>query len=200
MNRALADTPEIHPLTPERWDDLAALFGIAGVQGRCWCMWWRLTSADYQRGNPARNHDALRALVTAGQVPGLLAYREGQPVGWCGLGRRAGFVRLARTRALGPFDDEPAWSIVCFFVARRERRRGVALALLRAAVRQAAAQGAPAIEGYPIAAPARLRAASAYPGTVAMFAAAGFREVRVTAAKAREGGAARVVMRCDLAG
>ncbi len=200
MNLSVDGTLAIYPLTPARWADLEALFGTAGAQSRCWCMWWRLTNADYHQDDPTRNRDALKALVEAGQAPGLLAYRDGQPVGWCGLGRRTGFARLSRTRALGPFDDEPVWSIVCFFVARQERRRGVALALLRAAVRWAAAQGAPAVEGYPIAAPAQLHAANASPGTVAMFEAAGFHEVRVTAAKAREGGASRVIMRHDLAG
>ena len=108
-------------------------------------------------------------------------------------------MRLSRTRSLGPFDDEPVWSIVCFFVAREARRQGVALALLHAAVRHAAAAGAPALEGYPLDAQATLRDANVSSGTVAMFQDAGFREVRITAAKAREGGAVRVIMRLDLA-
>ena len=35
----------IHPLTPDRWDDLEALFGPRGAYGGCWCMFWRVSRA-----------------------------------------------------------------------------------------------------------------------------------------------------------
>ena len=84
------------------------------------------------------------------------------------------------------------WSIVCFFVHRRARRRGVATALLTAAVAFARERGAAALEGYPVARTGpRLAAAAAYPGTVALFERAGFTEV------ARRS-PARAIMRLEL--
>ena len=185
----------VHPLTPDRWDDLAALFGRVGADGGCWCMYWRLTGAEYARSDRERNRALLRDLVERDRVPGLLAYLDGRPVGWCGLGPRDGFARLQRSRDLKPVDDLPVWSIVCFFVRRADRHRGVARALLRAGVRYAAAHGAPAVEAYPIdLRGSTVGAKAAFPGTVAMLRAAGFREVATT--NARSGGAARVIMRC----
>lgn len=194
----MSETPfAIHPLTPDRWADLAALFGPVGADGGCWCMFWRLTSTAYNQSNRDRNREALKALADEGRAPGLLAYRDGQPAGWCGVGPRADFARLQRSRTLGPVDDRPVWSIVCFFVGRRHRGQGVATALLRAAVRRAAEHDAPAIEGYPINPPVvKVPPTAAYPGTFAMFRAVGFREVATTAA--RSGGAHRVIMRYDL--
>lgn len=199
LDGATPDDPAlaIYPLTPDHWDDLAALFGRTGADGGCWCMFWRLTSTEYNQSTRDRNREALKALAAEGRAPGLLAYRDGEPAGWCGVGPRADFARLQRSRTLGPVDDRPVWSIICFFVGRRHRGAGVAAALLGAAVRRAAEHGAPAIEGYPIDPPAaRAPATAAYPGTVAMFRAAGFREVTVTSA--RGGGGFRSIMRRDL--
>lgn len=70
------------PLTPERWDDLVALFGPRGACAGCWCMWWRLPHAAWQRGKGAGNRRALRRVVATGPPPGILAYADGQPVGW----------------------------------------------------------------------------------------------------------------------
>ncbi len=36
---------EIHPLTPDRWDDLETLFGPRGAYVGCWCMFWRVSRA-----------------------------------------------------------------------------------------------------------------------------------------------------------
>ncbi|HYU57703.1 MAG TPA: GNAT family N-acetyltransferase [Actinomycetota bacterium] len=172
---------EVRPVTPDRWDDLAALFGIRGGYGHCWCMWWRVTSAEFEGGIRERgrgNRRRMRTLVRDGAEPGLLAYRDGRPVGWVSVAPRDQFGRIERSRVLGPVDDRPVWSIVCFFIGRAHRASGVGTALLEAAVRHAADRGATEVEAYPVDPAARVYSnADAYTGLLPMFLRAGFREV-----------------------
>lgn len=79
----MPDAFTVHPLTSERWPDLEKLFGAHGAYGGCWCMWWRLTRAQFQKNTGEGNRQALKAIVDSGHVPGLLAYDGGEPVAWC---------------------------------------------------------------------------------------------------------------------
>lgn len=140
-------------------------------------MWWRLTRAEFQRRKGAANKRAFKAIVRSGRVPGLLAYRDGEPVGWCAVEPRAAYPVLERSRTLKPIDAQPAWAITCFFVARGARRQGLSVALLRAAVRYVARQGGRIVEGYPVEARAgQMPDAFAFTGLVGAFRAAGFVE------------------------
>lgn len=179
MTTDFPEPMEVHPVTPDRWDDLVHLFGEdRGAYSGCWCMWWRLTAAEHERDRGPANRRALRRLVDAGRVPGLLAYAGGVPVGWVSVAPREEFGRLQRSRVLGSVDDAPVWSIVCFYIHRRHRRGGVGRALLRAAVVHAAASGARIVEGYPVDPTGRKKAASElYTGVPSIFEEAGFREV-----------------------
>ena len=165
----MSDGLQVAAVTPERWTDLADLFERKGPRGGspmpagCWCMWWR-----QRTGAAERNREAMRALVADGREPGLLAYEDGRAVGWASVAPREEFGQLVRSRQYGPNDGESGvWSIVCFYVDPRAKRRGVAKALLRAAVEHAAARGASAVEGYP-------HERGDYMGSPAMFEAAGF--------------------------
>ena len=175
---AVADL-EVHPLTPERWADLEALFGERGAYGGCWCMWWRLTRAQFEQQKGEGNRQALRAIIESGEVPGLLAYVDGQPAAWCSIAPRERFASLERSRVLKRVDDQPVWSVVCFLVARPYRGKGLTEELLKAAVAHAARHGARIVEGYPIE-PERPDAhpASSYLGVASTFRRAGFDEVR----------------------
>jgi len=173
-----ATPPEIVPLTPDLWDDLERLFGANGAYNNCWCMWWRLSNAAYNACTPAEHHERFRAVVlTAEHPPGLLAYRDGVPVGWCAIAPRSNFPRLNRSRDWHPLDDQPVWSLNCFYIPAKQRRTGVATALLRAAVDFAASQGAQIVEAYPRETIGKVAAAAIYTGTATMFLAAGFTEV-----------------------
>ena len=169
---------EFHPLTPDRWSDLEALFGPRGACGGCWCMSWLLTQKVFAQQKGDGNRRAFRALVSAGSEPGIIAYAEGQPVGWCAIGPRERYLRLERSRTLARVDGQPVWSIVCFFVARGFRRTGVSVALINAAAEFAASRSAKIVEGYPVEPyTAAMPAAFAWTGTVSAFRKAGFVEV-----------------------
>lgn len=171
---------EIFPVTPERWDDLERLFGPSGAYSNCWCTWFVLTGRGWEETPPQGRRSLLAGLVAAGEEPGLLAYEGGVPVGWCAVGPRSRYARMMspRSTVYRPLDDEPSWVVNCFFVAKSHRRRGVATALLEAAVGFAFSRGAGRIEAYPVVSPERAaRAPDLYVGTLEMFREAGFVEV-----------------------
>jgi GNAT superfamily N-acetyltransferase len=182
-------TLAFEPLTPERWPDVVRLFGPRGACAGCWCMVWRRRRAERERGKGSGNRAAFQRVVRKGPPPGILAYDDGQPVGWCAVAPREAYVQLARSRVLKPIDAEPVWSVSCIFVMRAYRRRGVSIALLRAAGKFAASRGARIVEGYPVEPySGKMPDAFAWTGTVAAFRAAGYEE-------AARGSAKRPIMR-----
>jgi GNAT superfamily N-acetyltransferase len=140
-------------------------------------MWWRAAPADFRAGHTGGNRRAFRRLVRSGTEPGILAYHGDEPVGWCAIAPREAYARLGRSRVMAPVDERPVWSVTCFFVARDHRRRGLTVALLRAAARFAAERGARIVEGYPVEPDARQPDTFMYTGLAAAFRAAGFEEV-----------------------
>ncbi|UCH58965.1 MAG: GNAT family N-acetyltransferase [Anaerolineales bacterium] len=138
-----------HPLTPDRWQDLEKLFGPRGASGGCWCMWWRLKRTEFDQLRGEGNRRAMKAIVDSGEIPGILAYSKNEPVGWCSLAPRESYPTLERSRTLKKVDDQPVWSVVCFFIAKGFRRQGLMPKLLRAAVDYARQHGALIVEGYP---------------------------------------------------
>lgn len=186
----------IHPVTPERWDDLEAVLGPSGGDGGCWDMFWRLTGAEYAASNRGRNRTLLHELVTAGEVPvGLLGYRGGEPAGWVSVGPRSAYRRLGRSRQFPPVDDAVVHSVICLRVLPAHRGTGVARALVEATVEAGRAAGAAAVEAYPVQTRGRvLDVKAAFCGTLDLFTAAGFTVVR-DATGAVSGGCPRVVVR-----
>ena len=169
---------EVHPVTPERWNDLVDLFERRGPRGGhrnspaagCWCMYWRDRTLPH--GEPKKR--ALESLVRVGREPGLLAYEGGAPVAWVSVAPRDDFAVLLRSPQYRPRDaDGGVWSIVCFVVDRYARRRGVAGALVDAAVAHARARGAATVEAYPHVSDGR-----DYMGSLDLFLAHGFDRVR----------------------
>jgi len=138
------------PLTPEQWDDFEKLFGPHGAIGGCWCMWWRLKRSEFECHQGEDNRQTMRAIVLSGEVPGILAYLDERAIGWCSVAPREAFPVLDRSPVLKQVDDQPVWSVVCFFIARGFRRQRVSEQLLRAAVAYAQQEGAHIVEGYPI--------------------------------------------------
>ena len=140
-------------------------------------MLWRGTPAEYRTGKGEGNRLAMHALVRSGRVPGILAYAESKPIGWCSVAPREHFPGLARSRVLRPLDERPVWSISCLLVDKAWRKRGVSVALIRAAAEHARANGAEIIEGYPVTAKAEaMPDVFAWTGLASAFARAGFYE------------------------
>lgn len=167
----------IHPLTPERWPDFVRLFGDRGVGGGCWCMGWRLPRQQYMRQKGDRNKQAMRALVRTGSVPGLLAYLDGEPVGWCAVAPREVYLALERSPSRKAVDGERVWSITCLYVERTHRRHHLTAQLIEAAVAYVRSQGGRIVEAYPVPPkPGVTSTAYAYTGFVSMFEDAGFAE------------------------
>jgi len=140
-------------------------------------MWWRLNRAEWNHGKGEGNRKAFRKLVRSGAEPGVLAYADGEPVGWCAIAPRQQYSGLNRSRILKPVDAQPVWSVTCFFIARGLRRQGLSTKLLRAAVDFARARGAKIIEGYPHDTRKATADVFVYTGLVSAFRKAGFKEV-----------------------
>lgn len=166
---------EFHPVTADRWHDLASLFERHGNPGYCWCMRWRLKSAEFMRLKSAGRRNRLETLVKGNVPVGILGYLKGQPIGWCSIAPRENYTLLERSISLSRIDDLPAWSVVCFFVDRKVRGQALSVKLLQAAVAYATSRGATIVEGYPVEPGKSYR----FMGSPSIFAKAGFRAVAV---------------------
>ena len=172
------ETIEIHPATPDRWDDAAEVFAGRGDPAKCWCAYWYATARDYKDGWGDGNRHVLESRVRAGAEPGVLAYADGVPAGWAGVAPRAAFDRLVRNRkSLAAVDDRPVWSLNCLVVRREFRRQGLMRPLIRGAVAFALAKGAIAVEAYPVDADRKLNSYDLFLGTLAAYQDEGFVEV-----------------------
>ncbi len=170
---------EIHPLTKERWNDLVELFGRPGgsiVRG-CWCMYYRKSGGGSGVGPGEPNKRALKSLVDGGYVPGLIGYDNGSPVGWVSLSPREDYSKLRRSPVMKPVDEKPVWSIVCFFVDKHSRGKGVSEALLKGAIDYARSHGATLVEAYPVDKPDPSHPDFMFFGAKRMYDRAGFKEV-----------------------
>ena len=180
----MASGIDIRPLTPERWEDVVAVFGSGrGVCSQCWCMYWRLPHQEFERSLGETNRELFRVRVETGPPPGLIAYRDGEPVGWVQVGPRTdvpnwnGPRRLTAPTPDAPADDPGVWSISCFAVRAGNRREGIAMALLDGAIDWARENGARVLDACPVDAGERRRPISMYHGAASMFHRADFREV-----------------------
>ena len=167
----------LHPLTPDRFADFERLFGPRGACGGCWCMFWKLRGKAFEENTGEPLRQMQKSYVESGAVPGLLAFEGDEPVGWIAVEPRSTYPKLAHSRVLGPVDEEPVWSVTCFFVARQARRQGLTVELLKGAVEYVKGRGGKIVEGYPVDAKKDMPAAFVYTGTASAFQQAGFVEV-----------------------
>lgn len=171
------------------WDTLVELMGPGGVGGGCWCQWWRVERGGktWEACKGGRAREAFRAEIEAGTVHGSLAFAADEPAGWCRYGPVSEFPRLLNSRSLYRDPPEGTWSIVCFYVPARHRRRGVATAMLHHALETIGDHDPPCIEAYPV--PDRTAKgepappAFAWTGVEAMFRDAGFEAAAPTLGK-----------------
>jgi GNAT superfamily N-acetyltransferase len=140
-------------------------------------MFWRVPRKEFEARKGDGNKRAFKKIVTSDKKPGIIAYIDKEPVGWCAVAPREHYVGLQGSRILKPVDEKPVWSISCLFIKRDYRRQGVSAQLLCAAVEFAIKQGARIIEGYPVEPTTDMPAAFLWHGTSSAFTAAGFKEV-----------------------
>ena len=192
---------QVVPANEASWEDLEAVFGASGDPARCWCQRYKMARGESWASVGAENLAfRLRQQTDCGHprsasTSGLVAYLDGEPVGWCAVEPRTAYPRLL-TKTRVPWEgrdedkaDGTVWAVTCFVTRKGFRRRGVSYALARAAVEYARAGGARAVEGYPMTTKEAL-SAELQPGTVGAFAAAGFTEVARPSVR-------RAVMRID---
>ncbi|MFF8258575.1 GNAT family N-acetyltransferase [Streptomyces virginiae] len=176
---------EVRPATADLWDDVRRVLQPKKSAHTCWCMAWRLTTGDYGRMTAEERGEHLRTLTEkADPPPGVLGFLDGEVAGWCNVAPRRQLDRLTSSKTITPVDDVPVWSVTCFVVRKEFRGKGVASGLLEGAVEHAGANGAPAVEGYPVDPEGgRVNPTLAYVGTMDMFERAGFRRIQRTEAK-----------------
>jgi GNAT superfamily N-acetyltransferase len=181
----------IVPANEASWRDLEAIFGTRGEGFICQCQRYKLQPGEAFKSYPVTvRADRLRRQTScghpkAGSTSGLVAYRDGEPAGWCAIEPRtayAGLLRVYRVPWLGRNEDKAdnsVWAVTCFFTRAGYRRQGISRALARTAVDFARTRGARALEGYPMI----TRRGQDIPwgelhvGSRSIFAAAGFTEV-----------------------
>ncbi|WP_153393984.1 GNAT family N-acetyltransferase [Ornithinicoccus halotolerans] len=188
---------EVLPATDERFEDLATVINPRRNPKHCWCLAPRFAQREIRDLGGDSREEAMRELTRRRPPPGVLAYRDGEPVGWCGMAPRSAMPRLARSEVMPAVDDVPVWSIVCLVVRVGHRRQGVTGQLIDGAVAYAASHGAPAVEAYPVDPEGgRVDQTMAYVGTVPMFERVGFRVIGET--RATSANRVRWVVRRDL--
>ncbi|MBB4266122.1 GNAT family N-acetyltransferase [Roseospira visakhapatnamensis] len=167
-----------HPLTPDRFADLESLFGTSATTRNCWCVYWRQTWKEWNAGCGDDRREALRARVGAGPPPGILAYRDGEAIGWVQVTPRADVPRFNRARSAKPSpaetDLDAVWAISCFFLRKDARGQGLMTALTREACAFAARQGAQAVEAAPVTPHRPLTWDDGYVGIASALERAGF--------------------------
>lgn len=169
---------KFYPVTKINWKDFENLFGEKGACAGCWCMYWRMRRKDYdlQRGSGTKKK--MKNLVNNGTVPGIIVYDNNKPVGWCSVAPREDFPVLENSRVLKRIDEKPVWSIVCFFIQKEFRKKGLSLELLNAAITFVKMNKGKIIEGYPVE-PKSGKTADvfAWTGLASAFRKAGFKEL-----------------------
>ncbi len=162
----------------DTWPDLVQVFESRGGPHYCWCMAWRRARPETKSAKGPAKKALLKASlhdrVDDGMPIGILAYRGGEPVGWCSVAPRPTYRTIAGRGNDERSGDSAIWSVACFYLKRELRGQGLTKQMLEAAVTYAQDNGAQVVEGYPVA-----PAATSYGfmGRVPMFESAGFKKV-----------------------
>ena len=175
---------EVRPLTEERMEDFATVVNPNHREKHCWCLSHRLSATEIRERGAGDRFEAMRSLSAEPIAPGVIAYRGGEPVGWCSISPRSKIPLLAKSKLIRPVDELEVWSIICMVVRSGRRRQGVNRAMLDGAVEYARDLGAPAVEAYPVDPEGRMDLTMAFVGTRKMFEQVGFEVVGVSDAQA----------------
>ena len=190
------------PANHASWDDLAAIFGTTDYPGRCQCQHFKIADRFWRDSTQEQRAAMLREQTACGDprataTSGLVAYLDGEPVGWAAVEPRTAYPKLRTSRVVwsGRNEDKEndrIWAVTCFVVRKGYRGRGLTYALARAAIGFARERGALALEAYPmITQPGKeITWGEVHVGARQVFEDAGFEEISRPTAR-------RVVMRID---
>ena len=186
---------EVRPAT--HFEDVRTVIGPKRPDATvCWCLSYRIPSAENVALRGTDRGDRMQELVRQDPPPGVVAYDDGEPVGWAAVHPRAD-TSFARNRRIPHVDDLAVWSVWCIRVRPGRRGKGISHHLLKGAVDMARSYGAPAIEGYPVDNQgSKVDLTMAYVGTRKLFEAAGF--VKAADTQSVLNGFPRVLMRLEL--
>lgn len=181
------------------FDDVAAVLGPKRPDASvCWCLSYRIPSSRNNGLRGVERGELVREFVGQDVAPGVLAYEDGEVVGWAAVHPRAD-TTFARNRRIPQADELPVWSLWCVRVRPGHRGQGLSHRLVAGAVEFAREQGAPVVEAYPVDnRGAKVELTMAYVGTRGLFERAGFEVVAETSSVLN--GFPRVLMRLDLRG
>jgi GNAT superfamily N-acetyltransferase len=177
------------------FDDVATMLGPKKPESSvCWCLSWRLGSKENRELAGTARAEKVRELCARRRAPGVLAYEDGEVVGWAGVAPRSELHPFANSRRIPHVDDLDVWSVWCVRVRPGHRGHGVTAALIDGAVDYAFRSGAPAVESYPVDNRGeRVDTTMAFVGTRTMFERAGFSKAADT--DSVSGGITRILMR-----
>jgi GNAT superfamily N-acetyltransferase len=186
---------EVRPATS--FADVASVLGPKRADATvCWCLSYRIPSSQNNQLRSTDRGELVKTLVKQQPPPGVLAYDDGEVVGWAGVHPRSD-TTFARNRKIPHLDDLDVWSVWCIRVRPGHRGKGLSHALLEGAVAFARDHGAPAVEGYPVDNRGeKVDLTMAYVGTRTLFEKAGFEKASDTDSVLN--GFPRVLMRLDL--
>jgi GNAT superfamily N-acetyltransferase len=176
MEEKIHEQLTFEPVTKDNWDKFVALFGNRGACANCWCMFYRLKQADFKAGKVNDiNKSRMKELIREEKPVGIIAIHEGQAIAWCAFAPREDYLKLENSRVHKRIDDKPVWSIPCFFIDKKFRRKGISVTLLKGVIEYARKHKIGIIEAYPtIPTQEKLPDAFAWIGLYKSFERAGF--------------------------
>ncbi|MGC3952836.1 MAG: GNAT family N-acetyltransferase [Propionicimonas sp.] len=186
---------EFRPATRAEFDDVVEMLGPKRRPDAqaCWCLTYRLGARASSKLDAQQRRDLVFELCGHQPAPGVLAYDQGQVVGWAGVAPRAEVAELDNPAVYPRVDDVEPWSIFCLRTRAGHRRHGIGSQLLGGAMAFARENGATVIEAYPLDTDQKVDTIFTYPGLRSMFERAGF--VKVADTQSVLGGVRRIVVR-----
>ena len=158
----------VRQLTIDLWPALEELFGSKGACNGCWCMYWRIGS-NYHKRSRDLNKKEFKNIVKKGPPPGLIAFLNNVPAGWCQLTAKSSLPWLEKNYGSGNDTTPGTWCISCFYIKNKYRKIGVTSALIEYAINLAKRSKVKLIEGYPV------NSKSSFTGYPSTFRKAGFK-------------------------
>lgn len=141
----MTDSFTYKPVTPGNWDDLEKFFESKGGPHHCWCMVWRKMDTGKKRTSKTDKKDTFKNYVFGNHPVGILCYDGTEAVAWCSVAPQETYRNFSNG-----YPEDHVWSLVCFFIKRTYRQKGLMKKLIQAAIDYSRKNGARYLEAYPV--------------------------------------------------